>query len=350
MQPTNRYHRQILRPAVGEAGHAKIASAKVLLIGCGALGTVIAEQLTRSGIGHLRIIDRDIVELTNLQRQTLFDESDAHEGSPKSVAAAKRLKAINSTITIEPIVADVHSANIEDLLGLPLQRKESPPDLIFDGTDNAETRYLVNDAAVKHQINWIYGAAIATEGRVMPIRPNIPPCLRCIFPDPPTPGQLPTCDTAGVLASAAAIVASLQTTLGLKLLLNAEIDSRLTTIDVWKGTQRTIDTGNPRPDCPCCAQKKFEFFDRSLEQSAIQLCGRNAVQIRSPQTASISLADLARRLAPVCQIHQTDFLLRCQMRHEPSLSLTIFPDGRTIVHGTHDIARARSLVSRYIGS
>jgi molybdopterin-synthase adenylyltransferase len=342
MQSPNRYHRQILLPNIGEQGQSRLSEAKVLLIGCGALGTVIAEQLTRSGIGHLRIVDRDVVELTNLQRQTLFDESDAKDVSPKSIAAARRLSAINSTITIDPIVADVHPGNIEEFL--------QGTNLIFDGTDNAETRYLLNDAAVKHQINWIYGAAIATEGRVMAIRPNITPCLRCIFPDPPAPGELPTCDTAGVLGPAAAIVASLQTTLGLKLLLGIKTDSRLTTIDAWQGTQRSIDTGERRINCPCCGQQNFEFLNRSLEQSAIQLCGRNAVQIRPSQPASIKLPDLARKLAAIGQVQQTDFLIRCQMNQEKDLSMTIFPDGRTIVHGTHDITQARSLVSRYVGS
>ena len=359
MQPPNRYHRQTLLPQIGEPGQSKLASAKVLLIGCGALGTVIADQLARAGIGHLKIIDRDVVELTNLQRQVLFDESDARDGTPKSIAAANRLRAINSTVTIDPIVADIHPGNIEDFIaggGSPgshspnLTQQSVKPDLIFDGTDNAETRYLINDAAVKHSINWIYGAAIATQGRAMPIRPNITPCLRCVFPDPPSPGELPTCDTAGVLAPAAAIVASLQTTLGLKLLLGAETDSRLISLDVWQNEHRTLNTGPKNPACPCCGQKNFEFLNRSIEQSAIQLCGRNAIQIRPPKTASIKLADLALRLAPIGQIHQTDFLLRCQMHQDPSLSLTIFPDGRTIVHGTQDIAQARSLVSRYIGS
>jgi hypothetical protein len=184
----------------------------------------------------------------------------------------------------------------------------------------------------------------------MPIRPNIGPCLRCIFPAPPSPGELPTCDTAGVLAPAAAVIASLQTTLGLKLLLGHETDSRLISLDIWQNEYRTINTGPPNRDCPCCGQKNFEFLNRSIEQSAVQLCGRNAVQIRPPKTASIHLPDLARRLAPIGQIHQTAFLLRCQIRHEPTLSLTIFSDGRTIVHGTQDIAQARSLVSRYIGS
>ena len=367
MQSINRYHRQTLLPQIGDLGQSKLASANVLLIGCGALGTVIADQLTRAGIGHLTIIDRDVVELTNLQRQILFDESDAAAGLPKSIAAANRLKAINSTITITPIVADIHPGNIEDFLTDPSRtfiagggspgsdflnptHQSIQPDLIFDGTDNAETRYLINDAAVKHSINWIYGAAIATQGRAMPIRPNITPCLRCIFPDPPSPGELPTCDTAGVLAPAAAIVASLQTTLGLKLLLNAQLDSQLISLDVWQNEYRTINIGPKNPACPCCGQKNFEFLNRSIEQSAVQLCGRNAVQIRPQKSAPVKLADLAHRLAPIAQIHQTDFLLRCQMHQEPTLSLTIFPDGRTIVHGTQDIAQARSLVSRYIGS
>jgi molybdopterin-synthase adenylyltransferase len=341
MQSTNRYHRQMLLPAFGETGQAKLAAAKVLLIGCGALGTNIAEQHIRAGIGHLTIVDRDIVELTNLQRQTLFDESDAKDGSPKSIAAAARLRAINSTVTIDPIVADVHPGNIEEFA--------KNTNLIFDGTDNAETRYLINDAAVKHKINWIYGAALATQGRAMPILPGKSSCLRCIFPDPPATGELPTCDTAGVLAPAASLIASLQTTLGLKLLLGVEFSPTLTAVDLWTAHFQTIDTAAPRPDCPCCAEQNFEFLNRSLEQSAIQLCGRNAVQIRPPR-ASIRLPELAARLAPLGQVHQTDFLIRCHINHENDISLTIFPDGRTIVQGTSDPIRARALVSRYIGS
>ena len=341
MQPPNRYHRQILLPQIGEPGQARLAQSKILLIGCGALGTVIAEQLTRAGVGYLRIVDRDIVELTNLQRQTLFTESDAAAGLPKSIAAANRLRSINSTITIDPLISDVHSNNIEELA--------RQTNLILDGTDNAETRYLLNDTAVKNKIPWIYAAAIATQGRAMPILPNKSSCLRCIFPNPPTTGELPTCDTAGVLAPATTAIASLQTVLAIKILIGSQIENELTSLDLWTNKFQTIHTGDPNPTCPCCAMHNFEFLNQNIEQSAITLCGRNSVQIRPPRTA-ISLSQLAARLAPVAQIEQSDYFLRLHLNHDNNITMTIFPDGRTIIHGTTNITHARQLLAQYVGT
>jgi adenylyltransferase/sulfurtransferase len=236
----DRYHRQTLLRQIGREGQKKLASSRALLVGCGALGTVLAEQLVRAGVGTIRIIDRDVVELTNLQRQTLFDESDAAEGVPKAIAAERRLGAINSAVRIEPIVADFHAGNAEELAGRP--------DVILDGTDNAETRYLINDLAVKHGITWVYGACVGTEGRVMTVRPGDGPCLRCLFPEPPTAGELPTCDTAGVLGPLAGIVASLQAVAAIKLLSGnaAALGREMTAIDVWSNRIRSIDTTDAR--------------------------------------------------------------------------------------------------------
>jgi adenylyltransferase/sulfurtransferase len=340
----DRYHRQTLLPFVGEAGQARLGSARVLLVGCGALGSVIADQLVRAGLGHLTIADRDLVELTNLQRQVLYDEADAREGTPKALAAAARLRAVNSSVTVEPRVIDVHSGNIEDLI--------AHVDLIFDGTDNVETRYLVNDAAVKHGAPWVYGACVGVEGRVMAIRPGVGPCLRCLFATPPLVGELPTCDTAGVLGPAAALVASIQVAAGLRLLLGIEArDEPLITVDVWTGRFRTIDAGERRADCLCCGQRRFEFLDRPVEQSVAALCGRNAVQVRAARPANgISLGDVAARLERVGHVQVQPFLIRCQLRDQDGLGLTVFGDGRAIVHGTSDLAHARALVSRFLGS
>jgi adenylyltransferase/sulfurtransferase len=340
----DRYHRQTLLPFVGESGQARLEAARVLLVGCGALGSVIADQLVRAGIGHLTIADRDLVELTNLQRQVLYDEADAREGTPKALAAAARLSAVNSSVTVDPRVIDVHSGNIEELI--------SHVDLIFDGTDNVETRYLVNDVAVKHGVPWVYGACVGVDGRVMAVRPGVGPCLRCIFESPAAVGELPTCDTAGVLGPAAWVVASLQVTAGLRVLLGGALsDNQLITIDIWKGRFRAINAGAKRDDCICCGQRRYEFLDRPVEQSVAALCGRNAVQVRAARPANgISLGDVAARLERVGHVQVQPFLIRCQLRDQDGLGLTVFGDGRAIVHGTSDLARARALVSRFLGS
>lgn len=344
MNEMNRYHRQALLPQIGDAGQRKLGAARALLVGCGALGTVIADQLVRAGIGFLRIADRDVIEPTNLQRQVLFDESDAESGMPKAHAAHNRLAGINSTITIEPHVVDVDSGNIEYLA--------DGVDLILDGTDNAETRYLINDAAVKHRLPWVYGACVGTGGRAMGVFPGRSPCLRCLFPEPPGPGELQTCDTAGVLGAAAAIVASIQVAEAMKLLLHDPNAARtLVTLDLWPIRFRTISTDAARrDDCPTCAQGLFRFLDARPGRAATGLCGRNTVQVRPNSTGEpIDLTDAARRLATAGQCQQTPFFVRCTLR-ERDLTLTLFPDGRALVHGTADVALARSVYAQWIGS
>jgi len=339
----NRYQRQTLLPQIGEAGQERLARARVLLIGCGALGTVIAEQMARAGVGYLRICDRDLVETTNLQRQVLFDESDVAAARPKAIAAAERLRAINGSIRVDPRVVDVHSGNIELLL--------EGVDLVLDGTDNAETRYLVNDAAIKHSMPWVYGACVGTSGRVMAVLPMTRPCLRCMFPHPPGPGELETCDTAGVLAAAASVVASLQVVEAMKILLSDPASAReLVTIELWPLRIRTILTAEAqRADCPCCVFRKFEFLDARPGQAATSLCGRNTVQVRPSADATIDMDAAASRLATVGSVDKNPFFVRCALR-DSELSVTLFPDGRAMVHGTADLALARSIYARFIGN
>lgn len=347
LDAVSRYHRQILLPQIGAAGQEHLTASTVLLIGCGALGTVVAEQLVRGGVGTLRVCDRDVVETTNLQRQVLFDESDAQAATPKAIAAAQRLSRINSTIGIEPHVIDVHSGNIESLItgsdGTPRA------DVIVDGTDNAEIRYLINDAAVKHGVPWVYGGCVGTSGRVMAILPNVSPCLRCLFPEPPSAGELETCDTAGVLAPAAAIVASLQVTLAMKILLGQEVAEELVTLDLWRNRIQTISmVGGRRDDCPACGRREFPFLERSASGTTT-LCGRDAVQVLPAARSVLDPAQTALRLATGGVVESTPHLVRCTLT-ESGLGLTVFPDGRAIIKGTTDPAVARSVYARYVGS
>jgi molybdopterin-synthase adenylyltransferase len=342
----DRYHRQRLLPQIGAAGQALLGKARVLLVGCGALGGHLADQLVRGGVGFVRVADRDIVELTNLQRQPLFDERDAAAGAAKAAAAAKRLHEINSSVTVEPVVADVWAGNIDELLdGI---------DLILDGTDNVQTRYLLNDAAVKHGIPWIHGACVGTEGRVMAIYPGKSPCLRCIFPDPPAGSELPTCDTAGVLQAAAAMVASLQVVQVFRIITNqwTTEDQRLWKMDVWSGRMTAVDLSQERrEDCPCCGGRRFPFLETSAAESAVAVCGRNAVQIRPARSWNgIELDRALERLRQAGDVEAGTFFWRCRLTEMPGLTLTCFRDGRLLVDGTADAGRAKAICARYIGA
>lgn len=358
---TDRYHRQVLLPQVAPQGQARLRGASILLVGCGALGGVIADQLVRAGIGTLLIADRDIVELTNLQRQVLFDEADAREGIPKAVAAAQKLAKINSQVSLDPRVTDVHGGNVEGLAGC---EGDGPPvDLILDGTDNVATRYLLNDVSVKHGIPWVYGACVGVEGRCMAVVPPTGPCLQCIFPEPPAAAELPTCDTAGVLAPAAAIVASLQVTAALRVLLAgaspSHVESRsgrvtsiepLVSVDVWAGRFRRIALeGEKRADCICCGRREFKFLEAGAAGQSTSLCGRDAVQVRPQNGIAVKLSQLADKLSQSGHVQRTPHLLRCELYQPTAIRLTIFPDGRAIVHGTADLERARSIYSRFVG-
>lgn len=344
MSAAPRYHRQALLPQIGPAGQDRLRAARVLLVGCGALGTVVAEQVVRGGVGHLRLCDRDVVELTNLQRQTLFEESDAASGLPKAVAAARRLGAVNGEVSIDGRPLDVHAGNVEELArGF---------DLIIDGTDNVETRYLLNDVAVKHEIPWVYGACVGTTGRAMGILPGKSPCLRCLFPEPPAPGELPTCDTAGVLAPAAAIAASLEVVEAMKILVaDPSAATTLISFELWPMRFRAISTeGARRQECETCGQRAFRFLESTAAASAAAvLCGRDTVQVRpASNAAALDLPAAAARLVSAGTVQQSDFFVRCDLVHE-RVSITLFPDGRALVHGTRDPAAARSIYARYIG-
>jgi molybdopterin-synthase adenylyltransferase len=348
---TDRYHRQSLLPQIGPAGQARLSAARVLLVGCGALGTVIAEQLVRAGVGMLRIIDRDVVELTNLQRQVLFDESDAQEETPKAVAAAKRLGSINSLVKIEALVVDLHAGNVEELAGL--EQGGAPVDLILDGTDSAETRYLLNDVSVKHGVPWVYGACVGMEGRMMAIRPPVTACLRCIFPEPPGAGELATCDTAGVFSPVAAMVASLQAAAAIKLLTGAHdaVGHEFFSLDLWNNRIRATSTIDAkRADCVACGERRFQFLEQRAGSASTSLCGRNAIQVRPAGKVAIDFNMLASKLGSVGAVERTPHLMRCHINGSEDLKLTVFSDGRLIVQGTSDADRARSIYARYIGT
>jgi adenylyltransferase/sulfurtransferase len=344
----DRYQRQKLLPAMGTAGQARLSRARVLLVGCGALGTVIAEQLVRAGVGFLRICDRDVVELSNLQRQVLFDEAQAEAGAPKAIAARDRLVKINAEVVIEPHVVDVHCGNIESLM----RARGGLVDLILDGTDNAQTRYLINDAAVKLRVPWVYGACVGTTGRMMGIRPGQSACLRCLFPEPPCAGELPTCDTAGVLSAAAGVIASLQIAEAIKLLLDDSAAAReLVTIDVWNLHLRAISTMDARrADCPACGKMNFEFLSARAGALATSLCGRNTVQVRPPDRAQFDLKTIAARLGQTGPIVENPFFVRCNLPERSGLVLTVFRDGRALVHGTADAGIAQSVYAQYVGT
>ena len=346
-----RYQRQTLLPQIGDTGQARLARSRVLLVGCGALGTVAAEQLVRAGVGMIRIVDRDIVELTNLQRQVLFDEQDVREQTPKAIAAANRLGRINSSVRIEPVVADFHAGNAEELAGLI---EGGRIDLILDGSDSVETRYLLNDVSVKHAVPWIYGACVGTVGRAMAIIPPKTACLRCLFVQPNGAGELPTCDTAGVFSPVPAVVASLQAAAAIKILVGKSeaAAEELFVIDLWENHLRAISTAAAkRPDCIACGQRHFEYLEHRAGSATASLCGRNAIQIRPANwRTAIDLSDLAAKLAGAGKLEQTPHLLRCQLTEPADVKLTVFADGRLIVHGTADPERARSIYARFIGS
>ncbi len=334
---SERYSRQILFGGIGLAGQAKIRQASVCVVGCGALGSFQAESLVRAGVGRLRLIDRDYVDYTNLQRQWLYDENDARNESPKAIAAAHRLGTLNGDVDLEPLVTDLTPSNAEDLV--------AGCDLILDGTDNFETRYLLNDLSVKLRIPWIYGAAIGSYGIVMPVVPGHGPCLACVYPNPPS-GTQATCDVNGVLASVTASVASLQVATALRLLVGwPDFQARIHTLDVWEQTSKQVSAGPPDPQCRVCAAREFRFLE-GQRQVPVSLCGRNAVQLHD-STKPLDLEQLASRLRPFGEIRVNEFALRMSM---PKYQLTFFPDGRAIIKGTTDVGLARSLYARLIGA
>ena len=336
-----RYSRQILFREIGREGQERLLVSRVLLVGCGALGAAHAEMLARAGVGKLRILDRDYVEYTNLQRQTLYKESDADDRLPKAIAAKNRIAEINSEIEVEAIVADVNHSNIESLI--------DRCDLVLDGSDNFQVRYLLNDACVKHDKTWIYGAAVSSYGTTMTVIPGKTPCLRCIFDEMPDAGSSPTCDTSGVIMPIIATVSATQVAEALKLLVGDfdALHGSLMQFDMWANDRQRIKLGEPNADCKTCGQRNFEFLDTETPAFSAVLCGRNAVQIAPPAAIVLDLETLADRLQYSVAVNVNDYLLRFTTgEHE----VTVFRDGRAIVKGTDDISVARSLYSRFIGS
>jgi len=338
---SERYSRQILFNGIGKEGQERLLNSRVVIIGCGALGSAQAEALARAGVGYLRIIDRDFVEFSNLQRQTMFTESDAAERLPKAIACANRIREINSDIAAEPEVADVNHSNIERFI--------SDVDVVLDGTDNFATRYLINDGCVKHEVNWVYGAAVGSYGVTMTIRPHETPCLRCIFPEAPPAASAPTCDTAGVIMPIISIVASVQVTEALKLLTAriGDLHNSLMQFDVWRNEWRKISIGKPLSDCPTCGLGEYETLNAEARDFAAVMCGRHAVQISPTDSVHIDLDALRRKLESSGDVKANDYLVRFRTGE---YELTIFQDARSIIRGTDDIATARSLYSKYIGN
>ena len=340
----DRYVRQMRYPPFGEEGQQKIAQSRALICGCGALGSVLANTLARAGVGSLRLVDRDFLETNNLQRQVLYDEQDVAAGIPKAIAAQARLKKINSQIDIEAIVTDVDHTNITELT--------EQVDVILDGTDNFETRFLLNDAALQSGIPWVYGGCIGTEGQTMTIVPGETPCLHCLMQGgPPPPGTTPTCDSAGILGPIVNVIASYQALEALKLLSGkrAAINPHLTVFEMWDNRIRQVklDGLAESVNCLSCKQGERSWLKGERGSHTAVLCGRNAVQLSFPQQESLSLELLEEKLQELGAVMRNQYLLRAEI--EP-YRITVFPDGRAIIGGTDDIAEAKTVYARYIGN
>lgn len=338
-----RYSRQMRFAPLGEEGQRRLAAGRALVCGLGALGSALAGTLVRAGVGMVRVVDRDFLELSNLQRQTLYDEEDVASGLPKAIAAERKLRAINSQVAIEAYVADVTHKNIDTLAG--------DVDVIVDGSDNFEIRFLINDFALAHDKPWVYGGAIGAEGQSITIVPGETPCLACVLPEPPPAGASPTCDTAGILAPAIQMVAAMQATEALKLLSgNRDAISRdWTVFDLWNNRLRQIDLAPLRGEASCraCGQRDFVWLDGQRGSQTALLCGRNAVQLRPSGPESLDLGNLGDQLSGVGEVFQNEYLLRLEVS---PYTITLFPDGRAIVAGTDDVGVARGLFARYVGN
>lgn len=336
----SRYSRQELFAGIGPEGQAAIRKARVTLVGCGALGSVLADTMVRAGVGTLTVVDRDYLELSNLHRQSLFDEEDVRRGLPKAVAAEARLRAVNSEVEIHGVVADLAADNAAELV--------AGANVVLDGTDNFETRFLLNDVCVRAGVPWVYGACVGSYGLALLVRPKVSPCLRCVLEDMPAPGSGPTCDTAGVVAPIVHVIAGIQGAEALKVLAGRteSLLPGVVTVDLWQGTFEVMDLRQQPPSCPACTQGRFDYAEASAGGSAV-LCGRDAVQVRAPRGTRVDLPALAGRLAAVGDVTANEYLVRFRAdAHE----LVVFADGRAIVKGVKDVAQARSVYARYVGS
>ena len=338
---SERYSRQVLFPEIGKVGQEKLSNAHILLVGCGALGASHAEMLSRAGVGRLKIVDRDFVEFTNLQRQTLFKESDAMERLPKAAAAKVRIGEINSEVQVDAIIADVNQSNVEQLI--------ADADFVLDGTDNFQIRYLINDACVKLGKTWIYGAAVSSYGTTMTIVPGETPCLRCVFEEMPDAGSSPTCDTAGVIMPIISTISAVQVSEAIKLIVGDQnaLHRSLLQFDLWQNDWRKIKLGKPNPDCPACALKRFDFLDAESQEYSAVLCGRDAVQISPPRATTIDLESFGSRIGNLTDVKRNEYLVRFSNGDN---EITVFRDGRAIIRGTEDVSVARSLYARYVGA
>ena len=359
-----RYHRQMLLPGFGEAGQRRLLASTALVVGCGALGSMVADLLARAGVGHLVIVDRDVLELTNLQRQVLFDEHDVADAMPKAEAARRRLARINSGVRVTAIVDDLNHRNIE--------RHAAGVDVIVDGLDNFETRYLANDFAVSRGVPYIYGGAVGATGAAYAILPHTAngdapwettpggsratPCFRCLFEEAPPPGTSPTCDTVGVMAGAVGMIASFEVTETLKVLTRNydRVCPTMLNIDLWSNTivQLKVERAYALGDCSCCKHGRFDYLEGELGSGATTLCGREAVQLAHRQhVAALDFAAIAARLRPQGDVTVGDFMLRASITDNGRpYVLSLFPDGRAIVHGTDDPSIARSIYAKYVGN
>jgi adenylyltransferase/sulfurtransferase len=338
----DRYSRQLRFAPIGVGGQERLAAARVAVVGCGALGSVVAMTLARAGVGSLRLVDRDLPERSNLPRQILFDEADVAAGVPKAVAAAAHLTRINSHGSFEPVVADLTAVNAERLL--------ADVDVIVDGSDNFEARFLVNEVACRRGVPWVHGGAIGAEGRVMTVVPGRTACLRCLIPEPPIPGSLPTCDTAGIVGPAAVVVGAVEAMEAIKLLVGADdkAGGRLLVCDLWENVWRTVDLAPlAAAGCGTCRADDYPWLDGRLGARAAALCGRDAVQVPSAGGA-VDLAAIAERLAAVGTVVVNRWIVRAEV--EDGIQLSVFADGRAIVSGTREEAKARGIVARYLGA
>jgi molybdopterin/thiamine biosynthesis adenylyltransferase len=338
-----RYSRQTLFSPIGENGQRLLLQSRVAIVGLGALGSVLANHLVRAGVGFTRLIDRDFVDETNLQRQMLYEEKDATEGTPKAAAAADRLRQANSGVTIEPVVSDLNASNAEDLL--------SDVDLILDGSDNFAVRFLINDVSVKFSIPWIYGGAVSSRGVALTILPGETPCLRCMFGAPPAPGTTETCDTAGVIGPVVHTVASFQAAEALKILVHdrTRLNLKMLETDMWFNRHHALDvSGAKKADCPCCAERRYQYLDSGFAGETEQsLCGRDTVQILPKIKLNLDLAQWEQKWSRLGPVQRNPFLLR--FNPEPHTTLVLFPDGRALIQGVQDPVIARNLYSRYVG-
>ena len=343
MSTAERYSRQVLFRGLGEEGQARLSGASVLIVGCGALGTHVADLLVRAGVGRVRIVDRDFVETSNLHRQALFDAADVAAGLPKAVAAARRLAAINPEVSVDACAEQLDAGNVE--------RLGSDVDLLLDGTDNFDTRFVLNDFALKKRLPWIYAACVGAYGLTMNILPGETPCLRCLVRVLPAPGTLETCDTAGVIAPIAALIGAVESAEALKILSGArDAASRdLLAVDLWVNLMQRLrlERDEISAGCPACDRGEFEYLDRSRGARAVSLCGRNAVQVLPGPGAAADLESIEARLRPLGEVIRNPYLVRARIE---GLVLAVFADGRAIVSGTDDEARARSIYDRYVGA